>query len=109
MLAPAYQTEMTQDWKDATIDYQLGPDRTGREHLLVVVQGYDALAKGPQIKRYIRNKYCSSWEKYAPGNLIHASNNNEEYESDLYSLQSVIKSAKNITNLEILYNTRREK
>ncbi len=109
VLAPDYQTEMTQDWKDATINYQLGPDRTGREHLLVIVEGYDALAMGPRIKRYIRNKYCTPWEKYAPGNLIHAPDNNEEYENDLDSLQSVLKSATGIRNLDILYNTRREK
>ena len=109
VLAPDYKTEMTKDWKDATINYQLGPDRTGRDHLLVIVEGYNALATGPQIKKYIRNKYCTPWEKYAPSNLIHTPDNNEEYESDLDSLQSVIKSATDIKSLEILYNTRREK
>lgn len=109
VLAPDYQTEMTQDWKDVTITYQLGEDHAGRDHLLVVVEGYNALAKGPIIKRYIRNKYCTQWEKYAPGNLIHAPDNNEEYESDLDSLQSVLKSATGIRNLDVFYNTRREK
>ena len=76
---------------------------------MVTVEGYDALAMGPRIKRYIRNKYCIPWEKYAPGNLIHAPDNNDEYESDLDSLQSVLKSATGIRNLDILYNTRRVK
>jgi len=109
VLAPDFQTEMSQDWKDATINYQLGDDHSGREHLLVIVEGYNALAKGPVIKRAIRNKYCTPWEKYAPGNLIHAPDNNEEYENDLYSFQSVLNLTTNSKKLDCFYNTRREK
>ncbi|MBR2393569.1 MAG: hypothetical protein IKB05_03695 [Alphaproteobacteria bacterium] len=109
VLDPNFKSEMTTDWKDMTLDYQLGKDRQGLEHLLVVVEGYDALAKGPTIKRHIRNKYCSPWDKYAPGNLIHAPDDNEEYEKALYSFESVLKSKKAITDMEMLYNTRRKK
>ena len=109
VLDPNFKSEMTTDWKDMTLDYQLGKDRQGLEPLLVVVEGYDALAKGPTIKRHIRNKYCSPWDKYAPGNLIHAPDDNEEYEKALYSFESVLKSKKAITDMEMLYNTRRKK
>lgn len=49
------------------------------------------------------------WDKYAPGNLIHAPDDNEEYEKALYSFESVLKSKKAITDMEMLYNTMRKK
>jgi len=109
VLDPNFKSEMTQEWKDKTLDYQLGSDRKGQEHMLFVVEGVDALVKGPAIKRVIRTKYCTPWDKYAPTNLIHAPDDNEEYEKALSSFKSVLKSQKNLTNVELLYNTRRKK
>lgn len=96
VLDPNYQSEMTQEWKDKTIDYQLGKNRKGKKHSVFIVQGYNALNKGLEIKRFIRGKYCSPWDKYAPENLLHAPDDNEEYEQSLNALYPNIAGYKSI-------------
>lgn len=109
VLSPDFQNEMTKDWKDMTMNYQLGSDHKGKEHILVIIEGYNSLKKGLIIKKYIRNKYCSPWYKYAPENLIHAPDDNVEYERDLCSFESVINQNNLVKSMEFLFNTRREK
>ena len=104
VLSPDFKSLMTQDWKNMTVDYQLN-----KKHMLVIVEGYNALSKGPKIKRYLRDNYCSPWDKYAPTNIIHAPDNNEEYHQDLRSFEPILKNLNVIRTIEQLYNKKREK
>jgi hypothetical protein len=108
VLDPVYQSEMTVEWKDKTLDYQLGPNRDGLKHLLIVVQGYDAISKGLCIKQYLRRKHCPPYNG-SPENLIHAPDDNLEYERSMTTFYPIVKDSKLIPNIEFIQNTRREK
>ena len=108
VLDPYYQSEMTNEWKEKTLDYQLGLNRKGKKHKLIVVQGYDAISKGLGLKQYIRSKHCPPYNG-SPENLIHAPDDNVEYERSLITFYPLVKDSKLIPNMEFLENTRREK
>lgn len=75
-----------------TLDYQLGMNRKGKMHTLLVVAGNNAIRKALHIKKVIRDKYCSAPGRISPENFVHTPDNALEFAQDIGAFNKIIQS-----------------
>lgn len=79
------KTMMPIELKEKIINYQVGKEREGKKHIILVLQGVDVFKKTQKIKKLIRGKY-TEWNKNIgrPENLLHAPDCSQEAEDSLH-------------------------